>query len=107
MTIPVERRALIRYAFSDNATYAWILDRNCVERKIIAKLLNISPKAAMVETYAHMTTSRILKLGLFNVPEVGWLDVEIIRVEGSNRVVLGFTSLCPLGFYLAANRRGR
>jgi hypothetical protein len=59
-----------------------------LQRLARARLLNISVGGALVESSKAFSPNRALRVGLENVPEIGWADAKVMRSEESRRIAL-------------------
>ena len=104
MTTGIDRRASARHVPANNDMHVLIADWR-THRITRARLLNISLGGALIESDEPLATDRVLRIGLENVPEVGWVDAKAIRCEHAHRVGVRFISPAEPRFVAAATSR--
>lgn len=89
MTTGTERRAFARHAPANNDMHVLIAVWR-THRITKARLLNISLGEALIESDEPLAKGQVVRIGLENVPEVGWVDAIAIRCERAHRVAVRF-----------------
>ena len=108
MVLAIERRTSPRTAPGALGDDLLILDRK--KMMVRAKLLDISAGGALLRFDGVIANGRSFSILLHDVPELGWIEVEVVRSDRPREVGVRFVSSFSPEFLQAARecdpRRG-
>ena len=90
MAIEIERRTSPRTAPGALGDDLLILDRKMM--MVRAKLLDISAGGALLQFDGIISNGRSFSILLHDVPELGWIEAEVVRSDGPREVGVRFVS---------------
>jgi hypothetical protein len=67
-----------------------------------AKLLDISAGGALIRSDWGLAHRRLLRIMVQDVPELGWIDAQVVRSAGPGEAAVRFLTPFSPGFVLAA-----